>query len=50
MVIFNDVELSWSISYLFEAPTLAGYSATLLSNGVIVYLGGYFFKNEIQIS
>ena len=40
MVIFNTVELSWSIS---TSPMIsrAGHTATLLSNGVIVYIGGY---------
>src|SRR3954454_13619442 len=40
MVIFNAVELSWSIS---DTPVIAraSYTATLLSNGVIVYIGGH---------
>jgi N-acetylneuraminic acid mutarotase len=40
MNIFNTVELSWSIS---KSPLTArvSYTATLLSNGVIVYIGGY---------
>ena len=40
MIIFNTVELSWSIS---TSPMIsrAGHTATLLSNGVIVYIGGY---------
>src|SRR5207248_651662 len=42
-VIFNTVELSWSIgSLLPNVPTQrTSYSATLLSNGVIAYIGGY---------
>jgi hypothetical protein len=40
MAIFNTVELSWSIS---KSPVIArsSYSATLLSNGMIAYIGGY---------
>ena len=45
MIIFNVMESSWSIIYPSNAPKIAGYSATLLSNGVIVYIGGY---NDIQ--
>ena len=42
MIIFNAVDLSWTISYQFNAPTpRSSYSATLLSNGAIVYIGGY---------
>src|ERR1043165_5317311 len=49
MVIINNVELSWSIGYLPNAPAQrAGYSATLLSNGVIVYIGGYNTNNVIK--
>jgi N-acetylneuraminic acid mutarotase len=46
MVIFNTVELSWSIS---TSPTIlsrAGHTATILSNGVIVYIGG--FDSEVK--
>jgi N-acetylneuraminic acid mutarotase len=48
-IIFNTVELSWSIS---KSPITAraSYTATLLSNGVIVYIGGYNFEVEIDIS
>jgi hypothetical protein len=40
MNVFNTVELSWSIS---KSPITArvSYTATLLSNGAIVYIGGY---------
>ena len=48
MIIFSVVESSWLISYPLDAPRLAGYSATLLSNGVIVYIGGYNTNNVIN--
>jgi len=43
MVILNtaDVELSWSISTPINASRRDLYTATLLSNGVIIYIGGY---------
>jgi N-acetylneuraminic acid mutarotase len=42
MVIFNTIDLSWLILTPANAPgAQVGYSATLLSNGVIVYIGGY---------
>jgi N-acetylneuraminic acid mutarotase len=44
MVIFNTVELSWSISTSPIISSRAGHTATILSNGVIVYIGG--FSNE----
>ena len=49
LAIFNVGESSWSISYLPNAPTpRCMYSATLLSNGVIVYIGGYVGLNPTQ--
>jgi N-acetylneuraminic acid mutarotase len=49
MNIFNTVELSWSIS---KSPITAraSYTATLLLNGVIVYIGGYSNNIDIDIS
>jgi N-acetylneuraminic acid mutarotase len=47
MVIFNTVELSWTVN--ISVIGRRSYSATLLSNGVIVYIGGYNSKT-IDIS
>ena len=49
MVIFNIAELSWSIN---SSPVMsrAAYSATLLSNGNIVYIGGYRRGGQLDIS
>ncbi len=41
MVILDTVGLSWSISTPVDSPaSRSGYTATLLSSGVIVYIGG----------
>jgi len=41
MIIFNTNILTWSYGNTFNIPTARdGYTATLLSNGVIVYIGG----------
>ena len=52
MVIFNTVESSWIISTSVNAPTKRlSYTATLLSNGIIAYIGGYELidiNNEIR--
>jgi N-acetylneuraminic acid mutarotase len=54
MVIFNTVELSWSISKSPITNPITKrvlYTATLLSNDVIVYIGGYDGNvNNIDIS
>ena len=52
MVIFNTIDLSWLILTPANAPgARVGYSATLLSNGVIVYIGGYdSVLNNLDIS
>ena len=51
MVVFNAVELSWSISTSPTISSRAGYTATILSNGVIVYIGGYDARlNIIDVS
>ncbi len=48
MVILDTVESSWSIITPANSPTRRhSYTATLLSNGVIVYIGGYEF-NQIN--
>ena len=49
MIVLNVVESSWSISYPLNAPKIAGYSATLLSNGIIVYIGGYDGLRNVDI-
>ena len=48
-IIFNTVELSWSIN---NSPVdrRASYTATLLSNGIIVYIGGFNGTKLIDIS
>jgi len=52
MIIFNTIELSWSINPpTVNAPRPATeYTATLLSNGVIIYIGGTDMLNLIDIS
>ncbi|CAI2181363.1 4463_t:CDS:2, partial [Funneliformis geosporum] len=40
MVILNTAELSWLIIPASKPSTLISYTATMLSNGVIVYIGG----------
>jgi len=44
MIILDTVELSWSIITPVHAPKRYLYTATLLSNGVIVYIGGQEFN------
>src|SRR6266498_496639 len=45
MIILDTVELSLLISTPANSPTIRhSYTATLLSNGVIVYIGGYEFN------
>ena len=41
MAIFNAVESSWSIYSNSPVITRSSYSATLLPNGMIAYIGGY---------
>ncbi|RIB01372.1 hypothetical protein C2G38_2256219 [Gigaspora rosea] len=42
MDILDTIELTWSIGSQPQAPTPRdGYSATLLPNGIIAYIGGY---------
>jgi hypothetical protein len=41
MITFNTVELSWLITNTSPITGRISYTATLLSNGVIVYIGGY---------
>jgi len=45
MVILDTVESSWSISTPVNSPMVRyDYTATLLSNGVIIYIGGREFN------
>lgn len=45
MYIFDTVGLSWSVLSLADAPSQrAGYTATLLTNGIILYIGGYSYQ------
>jgi hypothetical protein len=48
-IIFNIVELSWSIS-ISPVGKRASYTATLLSNGFIVYIGGYDSEILVDLS
>ena len=50
MVIFNAVESSWTIMSPINAlAKRASYTATLLPNGVIVYIGGYEVAGEKNV-
>ncbi len=41
MIIFDTKILTWTYGTTISAPTTRrAYSATLLSNGVVVYIGG----------
>ncbi|CAI2174747.1 4229_t:CDS:2 [Funneliformis geosporum] len=51
MIIFDTVGISWSIISSVDAPTQrALYTATLLPNGYIVYIGGYESKENGDIT
>ncbi len=48
MAVLDTVELSWSISIPANSPnSRVGYTATLLSNGIIVYIGGWEFVKGV---
>jgi len=50
MIILDTVKDSWSISTPINSPTRSAHTATLLPNGVIVYIGGVNeTQSEIQI-
>jgi len=49
MVILDTVESTWSIIILANSPNKrVGYTATLLSNGVIAYIGGWEYIENVR--
>ncbi|CAI2175633.1 6995_t:CDS:2 [Funneliformis geosporum] len=51
MVIFDTIGLSWTNISSVDAPSKrALYTATLLTNGFIVYIGGYEFKEDGDVT
>ncbi|RHZ88875.1 hypothetical protein Glove_21g300 [Diversispora epigaea] len=50
MIIFNTITFTYSIgSTINRPPSVAGYTATLLPNGIIVYIGGKVWNGIVSI-